>query len=167
MLLLCEGWPEHHILDIAIKDRARARSYIATVAWHRLLCVKGSSEEVAEEIFRLCSTPVPLYRRRDWIPQPFLRRLHRDDRLAELLLQQIEKRPTPSERASVPGLLANARGPSDQLRSWSKHEIQRQDQLPDPEFGHDILVGEERAVSEAQLDVLASGQNASTLGFQI
>lgn len=51
------------------------------------------------------------------------------------------------------------------LRAWSRRELERQDSLDYPELGHDIVTGEERAVSEAQLDVLASAENLGTVGL--
>ena len=159
ILCLCEGWCDHPLLNLAYRDKGWAREYFATVGWHNLLCTKGTMEDVFEELLWLCSTPAPVYGRRDWTPRPFLRRLRRDDRLAGRLLERLNDRPSPAERVSLPRMLWGSRGATGSLRSWAVGEFERQESLDYPELGHDILAGEERATSEALLDVLASTEH--------
>jgi hypothetical protein len=164
ILCLCEGWPDHPLLDFAFSHKEWSWGFLPDVAWHRLLCVKGSSEEVSQELLSLCSTPAPILRRSDWTPRPFLRRLQHDDRLKEILLEKLEDQSTPSERTSIPAILASARGLIEKLRTWSESELDRQHALEFPEFGHDILAAEERAVAQSLLDVLAVRESLQVLG---
>jgi hypothetical protein len=163
VLCLCEGWPDHPLLDLAYRDKEWAREYFAPVGWLNLLCAKGPAEDVIEELIRLCSMPASAYGRRDWTPRPFLRRLRRDDQLAGRLLERLEGGPSPSERVSLPKMLWGSRGATGPLRSWSVREFERQDGLDYPDLGHDILTGEERSVSDALLDVLASAEHLGSV----
>jgi hypothetical protein len=65
--------------------------------------------------------------------------------------------PTPSEKASLARLLAVAQGASRELRAWCDKELLRQTrQLPAAETGLDILLKEERCVTQSLADVLVA-----------
>lgn len=163
VLCLIEGWPDHPMLDLVFRHRDYAPRFLGILAWHRLLCLKGLSDEVAEELYRLCRTPAPEFLRRDWTPKPFIERLQRDDILGRRLFDRLQGQATRSERTSLPRLIGAGRGLNEELRAWCYQELARQESLVFPEIGHDIFVGEEKSVSESLLDVLTSGENFGSL----
>jgi hypothetical protein len=158
VIALCKGWPESALLDDFI---ARLRTSGRPVAmdlqvWY-LLCLKGSSEGVFknfQEILRSSIEPSE-----SWDPpmaKPLIGRVRRDEKLAKLMEEQLNKSPTASEKTTIPRILAAGRGASETVRSWAVSEIEAQIlSVATPEMGVDYSVGRIRPVIHALLDTLA------------
>ena len=88
---------------------------------------------------------------------PLVKRLKSDDELHGMTMQHLQNEPAPFEKVNLPRLISAARGVSDDLRSWSEDELQRQlDGTKIPEDGLDLHTGELRPVAHVLLDVLNS-----------
>ncbi len=159
ILCLCEGWENAEITDRAYDVVVHGPRPAMYVTWHRLLCRKGSSEEVCEEILSLVNlgrSPPGLYG--SLVVRPFVRRIAEDESLGEMLLERLQSRPTGSEKASLPRLLAMGRGLGDGLRPWCLAELGRQvEKGASSELGFDWVAKRVRAVSQSLLDVLDPG----------
>jgi hypothetical protein len=159
VLCLCEGWEKTEDIGWAYDFVVHSQWHLTHVTWHRLLCRKGSSEEVYRETLSLVNSDgIPPGLSGSLVVRPFVRRLAEDEPLAEMLHQRLQAVPTCSEKGSLPRLLAMGRGLGDGLRSWCVAELGRQQGKGHlPELGFDLVAGRVRAVSQSLLDVLEPG----------
>jgi hypothetical protein len=86
---------------------------------------------------------------------PIVRRLQSDDRLAVRLTARLSDRPSPTEKTTLPRLLALSRGMSPTLRNWCLAEIDHQVGMDGlSEIGYDLIAGANRAVWHGLMDAL-------------
>jgi len=157
LIALCEGWPNSEAVQKAFDQfEAGGRADITIETW-ALLCTKCSSEVVLGSLLDLLkcySDPNPW-----WDPhwaRPVIRRLRTDLDLFRQLESRIRGSLTPSEKITIPKLLASARGTSSELTAWVTSEIERQlDSASSPEVGADLVVGEFRPVVDSLLELLS------------
>jgi hypothetical protein len=72
-----------------------------------------------------------------------------------MLTERLKDNPTASEKATIPRLIATARGVTPELRSWSIKELNHQSMATrSPDIGVDLISGELRPVVHSLLDVL-------------
>jgi hypothetical protein len=69
--------------------------------------------------------------------------------------RRLSEQPSPGVKVSFPGLLARARGMSDELRTWCVSECQRAKKDVVGEVGHDLVTGHARLVVPSLYDLLA------------
>jgi hypothetical protein len=157
VLALTEGWPDHPYLEAAYQAFREYEWKAGDLIWQRLVCSNGTVDEVLGELGYVCrARPIEL-RQQGFSIRPFVQRLRRDDELAVRLLALIRKDATPSEKASLARLLDAGQGASQELRAWCEKELLLQTrQLPAPETGLDILLKEERCVTQSLIDVLVA-----------
>jgi hypothetical protein len=75
------------------------------------------------------------------------------------LLNELKASPTPSEKASLPKLLALAGRMSDDLRRWCEAELAAQYSRPTiVDFGADVVAGTMRPIAYSLLDALSPHQ---------
>jgi hypothetical protein len=156
VLALTEGWPDHPYLELAYQGLREDAWKAGDPTWQRLVCTRGTAEEVLTELHYVCSArPIEL-RQRGISIWPFVQRLRTDDDLGARLVALLRKDPSPSEKASLARLLATV-GVNEGLRVWCEEELLRQTRsLPAPEVGVDILGREERCVTQSLVDVLVA-----------
>lgn len=98
------------------------------------------------------------------ITRPIIRRLRTDESLFNMLTERLQNNPTPSEKATIPRLIAAARGSSPELRTWCIEEANRQlSGTESPEIGFDLIVGDLSPIANSLLDVVYQPISPSAL----
>jgi energy-coupling factor transporter ATP-binding protein EcfA2 len=156
IMALCEGWPESpelkHVYNPGILEGRHSLVTLASAV--RLACLKATTEEIEKMIGGLLMN-LRTSQAYDAIVPPILRRLRSDDDLASRLAARLCDRPSPSEKATLPRLLASSRGMSPNLKSWILAEIDRQVGTKGlSEIGFDLVSGANRAVWHVLMDTL-------------
>jgi hypothetical protein len=157
VLCLCEGWEQTEALDRIYQFVVENKWGLRYATFHRLLCRKGDSGRISNEIRTLVNrVDIPPGVSGSMVVRPFVRRITSDGSLVDLLHHILHGAPTSSERASIPRLLAMGRGLEDRLRSWCIDELvnQRRNEGGFPELGFDVIAGRVRDVSQSLLDIL-------------
>jgi hypothetical protein len=92
--------------------------------------------------------------RRQQIFRPVAQRLQADDRLMGLMITKMGQNPSPTEKATLSRLIAQARG-AEAIRTWCVNELTKQT-LPTTasEIGVDISIGDFVPVTHVLLDIL-------------
>jgi hypothetical protein len=156
VLALCEAWPESPELDRAYDPRILEdpQDLFTLACAVRQACLKGPTEEIEKMIARFLSNPGARQFHEAVVP-PIVRRLRSDDPLAARLAARLYDRPSPTEKATLPRLLASSMGMPPNLRSWSLAEIDRQVGTEGlAELGFDLVAGTNRAVWHALMEAL-------------
>jgi hypothetical protein len=120
----------------------------------RLVCLKAPTEEIERMIGRFLANPEARHFHEAVVP-PIVRRLRFDDQLTARLAATLYDRPSPTEKATLPRLLAASRGMSPELQNWSRAEVDRQlgaERLS--EIGFDLVAGANRAVWHGLMEEL-------------
>jgi len=154
---LCEGWYQTDELNVLWEEILQKQPELSAPLTCKLVCCKSSSNGVFQLLIGLLSrydthfkNCFPSYR------APAVRRLGTDGILAEMMLEHLRAKATPSEKGTLPRLIAASRGLSDELLSWSRSEANRQLTSVFPEIGLDLYVGHLRPVAHSLLDVIHS-----------
>jgi hypothetical protein len=156
VIALCEGWPESPELQRVFHEYKGRKVPMSRAAFYRLLFLKSPADHIYKYLLKKLSSPdrYALYDSEDLV-HPLSRRLRSDEGLCSMLLKRLRENPTPSEKATIPGLISSARGLSHELTSWCIEEIDRQIRRREyPEIGCDLISGEIRAVADSLLDLL-------------
>lgn len=153
---LCEGWPESEELEQLFEQVREQNPPLSYGAYSQLVTRKSSSEAVARTIAGVLSEWNRYLR---WntriVSHPVLRRLRVDDDLEAILFEKLKSGPDPSEAATIPRLIATARGLSTELRAWCYEEANAQlGGRKGAVIGVDLLAGEQRPVAHCLLDAL-------------
>jgi hypothetical protein len=112
-----------HSMQMALAARQRRLSY--TAAFH-LLGRIGEQEDVVLALHRYFRDGRPWLCQIGPVARPIIRRLRRDEDLADSLMEKLQNSPNASEKASLPRLLAVGRGLTPRLREWCMAELERQ-----------------------------------------
>jgi hypothetical protein len=156
VMALCEGWPGSPELDRAYDPRILkgVHSLFTLASDVRLVCLKAPTEEIEKLIRRFLANPEARQFHEAVVP-PIVKRLRSDDQLAARLACRLFDCPSPTEKATLPRLLASSRGMSPDLRNWSLAEITRQVGAEGlSEIGFDLVAGANRAVWHGLMDAL-------------
>ena len=157
VVALCLGWPQHEMIwslykgvsdpgDTQLLLPAIMHLYRVSVdadnfVWVALRClnqVRGDIWEFLPEV-----------------AEAITRRIIEDDDVHSQFAQYLAGEITPTERASLPRLLAAARGVGPELHQWCEREIDRQQAAYAlSQVGFDIAHGRFRPVIHSLLDVL-------------
>lgn len=156
ILVLCEGWPESEELGLIFEVIKTKNVPLSYPAYFQLISRKSKSEIVFKAIINeLSSFDYIKEYHMQAISRPVLRRLQTDNNLAAMLTKKLKDDPTASEKATIPRLIAAARGITPELRVWSNEELNRQlTGKQSPQVGVDLIMGELRPVVHSLLDVL-------------
>jgi len=65
-----------------------------------------------------------------FVVRPLVRRLSRDDTLVQLLAERLGPAAPESEKATIPRLITEAKGLTEELRSWALNELISQNTRP-------------------------------------
>jgi hypothetical protein len=155
ILCLCEGWATDERLDRMYRVVTERQLELHTVTMHHLICRRGPAERVVEEITSLVNNPGRPAVAGSPFVRPFSRRVGEDSGLAGMLLDHLRGTPTPSDKATLPQLLASAPGASAELLAWCRDEMARQERRC--ELGYDWISGRVRSVVQCLLDVMQPG----------
>jgi hypothetical protein len=148
VMALCEGWPDSPELDRIYNPRIMEAGYdlVTLASVVRLYCLKATSEEIEKTIGRFLSN-LGISRFHEVVVLPIVKRLRSDDQLAAWLTARLSDYPSPTEKTTLPRLLASSRGMSPDLRSCCLAEIDRQAVTGTHfEIGFDLITGANRAV---------------------
>lgn len=158
IIALCEGWPDSEELERAyriLRDRQPPMFY---PAYFQLASRKFESQTMLAGLMNALEKLRPAYfysRDPQDIVRPITRRLRTDDQLLTLLHERLRNNPTASEKATIPQLIASARGVAADLREWCTEELNRQaDADGAPEIGFDLNVGALVPVKHSLLRIL-------------
>jgi hypothetical protein len=145
IITLCEGWPDSEELERAYHMLRNRRPPMSYPAYFWLASQKLDSQTLFTGLTdALAKFGSRSFRRGDpqHIVRPVTRRLRTDDQLLALLHERLQSTPTASEKATIPQLIASARGVSADLREWCIDELGRQIGADAaPEIGFDLNVG--------------------------
>lgn len=159
---LCEGWPTSKVLEdlfISLEESGQAGRLIWPDAI-RLIAARGTTEAFCRIVLSYISqAQLNIWDFSAICVELIVARLTDEDECGTQLLAKLGTSPTPSEKASLPKLLALAGRMSEELRRWCESELAAQyssDTLVD--FGADIIVGTVRPICYALLDALSPNQ---------
>ena len=145
IMALCEGWPDSEELERAYRALQEQQSPMSYTAYFRLAWRKFDSQtffaDFTKALANLSSERLGGSNAQHMV-RPITARLRTDDELLALLQERLRSAPTASEKATMPRLIASARGVSADLRDWCIEEMARQIG-PDvaPELGFDLSAG--------------------------
>lgn len=156
ILALCEGWPESDELEQVFDQVRRQNPPLSYGAYFQLVTRKGRSEAVASAVAGVLSeSDTYLHWNARIVSRPVIRRLRVDDDLGAMLFERLREKPSPSEVATIPGLIGAARGLSPELKAWCHEEANAQLGATKPAgIGVDLLTGLRRPVAHCLLDAL-------------
>ncbi len=157
---LCEGWPESKELDQIFNAAKEFQPQLSRQTYFQLICRKNRSRFIFERLLDVIREgEFDSYVRRLPIARPVIRRLQTDDDLARLLTSHLIGDPSSSDKATIPRLLAAARGVPTELRQWCIQQSAKQmEEGSFPQTGFDLVSREVRPVVHSLFDVLATGQ---------
>jgi hypothetical protein len=94
-----------------------------------------------------------------------IRRITKDEQVTDVLLATLVEKLEPTDKASVPRILAAARGLSSDLTTYCLREIEQQIGLESPDLGFDVVNAEIRGVHLSLLDALNGSAPLSRINF--
>jgi len=153
VMTLSKGWPDSQLLkqmnseieaDASRRDAVSLYPKYATIGAAQLPSVFASDLAWAHE---------------DWyqadnLLRPVLIRLRNDPSAASKVFEFLTKSSNPSIRATFTKCLASVGGLTVEQSNWCREEISRQNKLPSPELGFDLVSGTVRSVSICLLESL-------------
>ena len=158
VIALCCGWRESAWLEQLFRFGKSTPNGLRLpyIPYFHVVCTKSAAEVVERQ---LCSLLARHGEMADWvwrgIARALIGRIQRDEAVENAVVGRLLATPTPSEVASLTGLVAKSRGMSDQFRKWCWDELERQLSPNNiPTGGIDILSGSWRPVSHVLLDLL-------------
>jgi len=154
---LCEGWPDSEEIASTMQLLRNRVEHLSPWSYYAVVCARSSTEKVSMMLLdELANFSSGYGGRLHLLVRPLLRRIRKDEELAVSLKKRLFSNPTPSEKASIPRLLAASQGVSNDVRDWCTEELNRQvceDVIP--ELGADLFEGTLRPVRHSLLDILA------------
>lgn len=158
LIALCEGWPESDELREAFRVVHEHQQGLSYPAYFQLVSLKYDSSDLLKDMGdKLLAEPeLEDHSRSDprRVVRPILRRLRSDNGLSVLMEERLRGTPTSSEKATLPRLIASARGVTPHLRAWCVAEVDAQTRSASPEVGFDLSAGALRPVAHSLLSVL-------------
>lgn len=157
LVSLCEGWPDSEEIASTMQLLRNRVEHLSPWSYYAVVCARSSTEKVSMMLLdELANFSSGYGGRLHLLVRPLLRRIRKDEELAVSLKKRLFSNPTPSEKASIPRLLAASQGVSNDVRDWCTEELNRQvceDVIP--ELGADLFEGTLRPVRHSLLDILA------------
>lgn len=158
LIALCEGWPESEELQRALRVVQENQQGLSYAAYFQLASLFYDGELLLEDMRNMLLTGVELKDGlRDTsgrLTKPLSRRLRADEEFRVRLEERLQDTPTPSEKATLPRLIASSNGIRAELRAWCTAEIVAQSRRTPPEVGFDLGAGEVRPVMHSLLSAL-------------
>lgn len=158
LIALCEGWPESEELQEAFQLVYENQQGLSYPAFFQLASLKYEGTDLLESMSSMLLAELELVDRSGSdtrrAVRPILRRLKTDDGLKGLMEERLRYSPTSSEKATLPRLIASARGVTPDLRAWSVAEVDAQTQSASPEVGLDLNAGALLPVEHSLLSLL-------------
>ena len=164
---LCEGWPHSPELAFIIKTaREEKWNYPDWVVFFIINCRNNQDAEARSVLlYKGLRRYIRVLPQLDDYSRPresaiIMRVLHRqiqrDNRLAKLLMNRLQKTNNPVEKANF-AILLQSSSQSEIAKEWSRKEIDRQqNKQAIPEVGYDLTLGEYRPVMHILLDIFVS-----------
>ncbi len=156
IFFLCEGWPESKELDRIFELIRKKKPQMSYEAYFQLICQKSSSDFVFRTLMNVLSDPRRIPQWQSQVAaRAILRRVQKDESLFTMLMEHLKDDPTPSEKATIAGLIGTARGVSSELKAWLIEEIDQQiNGRGSPEIGIDWTIGEPQPVAHSLLNLI-------------
>jgi hypothetical protein len=156
IVALCEGWRDDAMLAQVFTTAVKLQPPMSDRTHFQLVCACSDSSFVHTSLLDMIRfAEIDASFRGLPLARPIIRRLQEDCELADMLTAHVTSGPRASEKASIPRILAVARGVPDELRKWCARELA--DQLEGarfPQVGFDLVSRELRPVAHSLLDVL-------------
>lgn len=161
IMALAEGWYDSdefgrlsdQVLQVGFEENFQEEFELNNIGYFALVCRKGTSNLM----FNFLSQVFQQANSRSYIRDHSLivRRLQTDEQLLVMLNNHLQNSPSTTEKATIPGLIARARGLPPELRHWCFNEVnaQLQDNSP-PLMGIDLIARGIRPITHSLLDVL-------------
>ena len=159
---LCEGWPNTEECKGAVQKIRETRQPLSLLTTAHVFAKHGKANRVVELLLDKSLLEAPERIPQGWstnknirgaMLRPLLRRLSKDNEVAELMQQRLNQQDNAFDLANIPALLKMARGLTPELERWCLEKltdwtvIENEDELT-------IATAQIRPIAQVLLEVL-------------
>lgn len=156
VLALGEGWPQNKLLDEYFEDVTKNNRKLPYYNLFQIICQKGDTEFTYNSIGRFFNETQKyhLMNLSNAMKKFVIKRLQSDDDLYEMLVDDLDKQISISQKVSTLKLLSLSKGLSDEIRDLCMNDLDRQLDTKFPQVAIDVVYGEIRPVAYSMLDMV-------------